>query len=93
MKQLGVRVLRREEQKILTAREVRNRLETGQPLTGRLTPLAQDLLEAKEKETWRKLGKSKTSTLTKKSGQIPVRTTKQKKGKNRLTDHGESAIV
>lgn len=50
MKQLGVRVLRREEQKILTAREVRNRLETGQPLTGRLTPLAQDLLEAKEKD-------------------------------------------
>ena len=46
MKQLGVHVIRKQEQKILTAREVRNRLDAGQPITGRLTPLAQDFMDS-----------------------------------------------
>ncbi len=50
LKQLGVQMVGREDKKLLTAQEVRRRLETGQPITGRLTPLARDLLESERKE-------------------------------------------
>ena len=33
--------------KLLTAQEVRRRLREGQPIEGRLTPLARDVLEGK----------------------------------------------
>lgn len=48
MKQLGVKVIGEQSHRILTANEVRRRMEAGQPITGRLTPLARDLLEGKE---------------------------------------------
>ncbi len=47
MKQLGVQFLRAKQQKLLTAEEVRRRLRDGQPIDGRLTPLARDILEGK----------------------------------------------
>ncbi len=45
MKQLGVQTL--GATKLLTAQEVRRRLREGQPIEGRLTPLARDVLEGK----------------------------------------------
>ncbi len=45
LKELGVKCLTEEDHKILTAREVRHRLEKGLPIKGRLTPLARDILE------------------------------------------------
>lgn len=45
MKQLGVQTL--GTGKLLTAQEVRRRLREGQPIEGRLTPLARDVLEGK----------------------------------------------
>lgn len=45
MLQLGVRPLREERRSLLTAQEVRRRLEQGLPVEGRLTPLARDILE------------------------------------------------
>lgn len=45
MKQLGVQTL--GTKKLLTAQEVRRRLREGQPIEGRLTPLARDVLEGK----------------------------------------------
>lgn len=47
MKQLGVQFLGTRQQKLLTAEEVRRRLRDGQPIDGRLTPLARDVLEGK----------------------------------------------
>lgn len=47
MKQLGVRPLGDGAQTLLTAEEVRRRLRQGQPIGGRLTPLARDVLEGK----------------------------------------------
>ena len=47
MKQLGVQFLGVKQQKLLTAEEVRQRLRDGQPINGRLTPLARDILEGK----------------------------------------------
>lgn len=47
MKQLGVQFLGSKQQKLLTAEEVRRRLRDGQPISGRLTPLARDILEGK----------------------------------------------
>ena len=49
LRQLGVRFIGKEEKKLLTARDVRRLLESGQPITGRLTPLARDILEAESK--------------------------------------------
>jgi len=45
LKQLGVQTL--GTNKLLTAQEVRRRLREGQPIEGRLTPLARDVLEGK----------------------------------------------
>lgn len=47
LKQLGVRCLNGRERTLLTAEEVRRRLRQGQPIDGRLTPLARDVLEGK----------------------------------------------
>ncbi len=47
MKQLGVQFVGTKQQKLLTAEEVRRRLRDGQPIEGRLTPLARDVLEGK----------------------------------------------
>lgn len=47
MKQLGVQFLGAKQQKLLTAEDVRQRLRDGQPINGRLTPLARDILEGK----------------------------------------------
>ncbi len=46
LKELGVQMIGGEETKLLTAQEVRRRLEKGQPIHGRLTPLAKDVLES-----------------------------------------------
>ena len=45
---LGVRPLRREAEQLITAAELRRRQKEGLPISGRLTPLARDLLEGKE---------------------------------------------
>ncbi len=45
LKELGVQMVGSEDTKVLTAQEVRRRLEKGQPIHGRLTPLARDVLE------------------------------------------------
>ena len=47
MKQLGVQFIGTRQQKLLTADEVRRLLQNGQPIHGRLTPLARDVLEGK----------------------------------------------
>lgn len=51
LKQLGVQFLERNAPggsgKLLTADEVRRRLREGLPIEGRLTPLAQDVMEGK----------------------------------------------
>ena len=47
LKQLGMQFLRETQQKILTAEEVRRRLQSGERIEGRLTPLARDILEGK----------------------------------------------
>lgn len=47
LKQLGVQFLGAGQQKLLTAEEVRRRLKNGQPIEGRLTPLARDVLEGR----------------------------------------------
>ncbi len=47
LKQLGVQFLRETQQKILTAEEVRRRLQSGERIEGRLTPLARDVLEGR----------------------------------------------
>ncbi len=46
--QLGVRPLKPASQKLLTARDVEERLRRGLPIQGRLTPLARDFLEGQE---------------------------------------------
>lgn len=48
MKQLGVQFVGAKQQRLLTAEDVRRRLRDGQPISGRLTPLARDILEGKE---------------------------------------------
>lgn len=45
LKDLGVQTVGEREEKILTAQEVRRRLQKGEPIQGRLTPLARDVLE------------------------------------------------
>ncbi len=47
MKQLGAQFIGAKQQKLLTADEVRRLLKEGQPIHGRLTPLARDVLEGK----------------------------------------------
>lgn len=47
LKQLGVQIVGQRQQKLLTAEEVRRRLKNGQPIEGRLTPLAKDVLEGR----------------------------------------------
>lgn len=47
MKQLGVQLLRPARTQLLTAAEVRRRLEAGQEIRGRMTPLARDVLEGR----------------------------------------------
>ncbi len=47
LKQLGVQIVGQRQQKLLTAEEVRRRLKNGQPIEGRLTPLARDILEGR----------------------------------------------
>lgn len=47
LKQLGVQLVGQKQQKLLTAEEVRRRLKNGQPIEGRLTPLARDVLEGR----------------------------------------------
>lgn len=47
LKQLGMQFLRENTSKILTAEEVRRRLQSGERIEGRLTPLARDILEGK----------------------------------------------
>lgn len=47
MKQLGVQFLSASPDRLLTAEEVRRRLSRGLPVTGRLTPLARDVLEGR----------------------------------------------
>lgn len=47
MKQLGVQFIGAKHERLLTAEEVRRRLREGQPIEGRLTPLARDVLEGK----------------------------------------------
>lgn len=47
MKQLGVQFIGAKQQRLLTADDVRRRLRDGQPISGRLTPLARDILEGK----------------------------------------------
>lgn len=46
LKQLGVQIVGQEERTLLTAQEVRRRLRTGEPIEGRLTPLAREILES-----------------------------------------------
>lgn len=48
LRQWGVRLLRAPGDKLLTAQEVRRLLDSGQPVTGRLTPLARDILEGRQ---------------------------------------------
>lgn len=48
LRQWGVRPLRAPREKLLTAQEVRRLLANGQPVNGRLTPLARDVLEGKQ---------------------------------------------
>ncbi len=48
LSQLGVQPLKGPSQKLLTARDVEERLRRGLPIQGRLTPLARDFLEGKE---------------------------------------------
>ncbi len=50
LKQMGVEFIGPQTRKILTAGEVRRRLKTGQPIEGRLTPLAKDILESEQQE-------------------------------------------
>jgi len=45
LKQYGVRTIRQGEKKFLTASDIRQYLESGKPIEGRLTPLARDILE------------------------------------------------
>lgn len=47
LKQLGVQTVGHKQQKLLTAEDVRRRLKNGQPIEGRLTPLAKDVLEGR----------------------------------------------
>lgn len=47
MLRLGVRPLRAPCRGIVTAAELRRRVKEGLPVTGRLTPLARDILEGK----------------------------------------------
>lgn len=47
MKQVGVQFVGERHERLLTAEEVRRRLRDGQPIEGRLTPLARDVLEGK----------------------------------------------
>ncbi len=47
LKQLGVQIVGQKQAKLLTAEEVRRRLKNGQPIEGRLTPLAKDVLEGR----------------------------------------------
>lgn len=47
MLRLGVRPLRSACEGIVTAAELRRRVKEGLPVTGRLTPLARDILEGK----------------------------------------------
>ncbi len=47
LKQLGVQFVSQQQQRLLTAEEVRRRLKNGQPIEGRLTPLARDVLEGR----------------------------------------------
>lgn len=47
LRHLGVRFLRSRREGLLTADMVRSRLRDGLPIEGRLTPLAQDVLEGR----------------------------------------------
>ncbi|MBE6927687.1 MAG: hypothetical protein E7467_04260 [Ruminococcaceae bacterium] len=47
LKQFGVQFLGIKQQRLVTADEVRRLLREGQPIHGRLTPLAKDVLEGK----------------------------------------------
>ena len=47
MLRLGVQVMGCKSERLLTAHEVRRRLQEGLPIQGRLTPLAKDVLEGK----------------------------------------------
>lgn len=48
LRQLGVQFLGAKNAPVLTAEEVRRRLRTGQSISGRLTPLARDILEGRQ---------------------------------------------
>lgn len=48
LRQLGVRFLGTKSAPVLTADEVRRRLRSGQSISGRLTPLARDILEGRQ---------------------------------------------
>lgn len=48
LRQWGVQPLRENDRHLVTAQEARQRLRDGQPVTGRLTPLARDILEGRQ---------------------------------------------
>lgn len=48
LRQLGVQFLGTKTAPVLTAEEVRRRLRSGQSVSGRLTPLARDILEGRQ---------------------------------------------
>lgn len=48
LRQWGVQPLREGGGRLVTAQEVRKLLRSGQPVNGRLTPLARDILEGKQ---------------------------------------------
>jgi hypothetical protein len=47
LKQIGLQFIGARQQKLLTAEDVRRLLRNGQPVEGRLTPLARDVLEGR----------------------------------------------
>lgn len=48
LRQWGVQPLRENDRHLVTAQEARQRLRDGQAVTGRLTPLARDILEGRQ---------------------------------------------